>query len=151
MISSKDIQILREKTGLGIMECKKALEEASGNQKKAEEILQRSGAMEALKKSERQTSQGLIGSYVHSNGKIAVLIEVNCETDFVARNAEFQEFVHDLAMQVASMNPKDIDELKKQEFIKDTTLSIEDLLNQKIAKIGENIQIKRFVRYQLGE
>lgn len=151
MISSKDIQQLRVKTGVGIMDCKKALEEAKGDAKKAIEILKKKGAVKALKKAEKSTSQGLIESYIHSNGKIGVLIEVNCETDFVARNPEFNELVHDLAMQIASMDPKNVRELKDQEFIKDPDLKIEELLNQKIAKIGENIQIKRFVRYQLGE
>lgn len=150
MIPSKKIQELRSKTGVGVMDCKKALEEAKGDFKKAEEILKKSGAMKALKKADREVSQGIIESYIHDN-KVAVLLELNCETDFVARNSEFKELAHDIAMQIVSMKPKDVDELKKQEFIKDPSMTIEELLHSKIAKIGENIQIKRFVRYQLGE
>lgn len=151
MISTNEIQQLREKTGIGIMECKKALEEAEGNEKKAMDILKKSGAMKALKKAERKTGQGIIEAYVHSGGKIGVIVEVNSETDFVARNEEFKEFVHDIAMQIASMNPKDVEDLKKQDFIKDLDITIEELLTQKIQKIGENIKIKRFTRYELGE
>lgn len=151
MISSGDVQELRSKTGVGVMDCKKALEEAKGDFKLAQEILKKSGAMKALKKSERTAKEGLIESYIHSDGKIGVLIEVNSETDFVARNPEFRELVHNLAIQIASMNPKDVEELKKQEFVKDPGFTIEELLNNLIAKIGENIQIKRFVRYALGE
>lgn len=151
MITSKQIQSLREKTGIGIMECKKALEEAKGDEKKATEILKKSGAMKALKKSDRKTTEGIVETYSHGEGRIGVVVEVNTETDFVARNEEFKQFVHDIAMQIASMNPKDIDALKKQDFIKDLDITIGDLLTQKIQKIGENIKIKRFVRYELGE
>lgn len=150
-ISSKDIQALRAQTGVGVMDCKKALAEAKSDPKKALELIKKSGAMKAAKKAERVTSQGLIASYIHANGKIGVLIEVNCETDFVARNQIFREFVHDLAMQIASMDPKDIKTLETQEFIKDADLTIKDYVNQKIAQIGENIKIKRFVRYELGK
>lgn len=150
MISSKEIQTLRAKTGVGVMDCKKVLEEAKGDQKKAEEILKKCGAMKALKKAERNASQGLIESYVH-DGRVGVLLEINSETDFVARNPEFKELAHDIAMQIASMDPKDVNVLKKQEFIKDPAITIEELVHSKIAKIGENIQIKRFIRYKLGE
>jgi len=150
MVTSKDIQELRVKTGVGVMDCKKALEEAKCDQKKAEEILKKCGAMKALKKADRTTSQGLIESYIHDN-RVGVLLELNSETDFVAKNSEFKDLAHDLAMQIASMCPKNINELKKQDFIKDPSMTIEQLMHSKIAKIGENIQIKRFVRYQLGE
>ena len=133
------------------MECKKALVEADGDEKKAMELLKKSGAMKALKKSERKTEQGIIETYSHGNGKIGVIVEVNSETDFVARNPEFKEFCHDIAMQIASMKPKTVEELKKQAFIKDLDITIDELLTQKIQKIGENIQIKRFVRYELGD
>lgn len=149
-ISAKDIQTLRVQTGVGVMDCKKALVEAKDDFKKALEILKKKGVMKALKKAERTTSQGLITSYIHANGRIGVLIEVNCETDFVARNQIFGEFVHDLAMQIASMNPKDLKALEKQEFIKDPDLTIKDYIVAKIAQIGENIKIKRFIRYELG-
>lgn len=151
MISSKQIQELRAKTGAGIMDCKKALEEAEGDFDDAIKILKKTGAMKALKKSERETKQGLVDAYIHGEGNIGVLIEVNCETDFVSRNDEFKHLVHDIAMQIASMNPKDVIALKKQEFIKDPDITIEEMINEKIAKIGENIQIKRFIRYQLGQ
>lgn len=150
-ISAKDIQQLRSETGVGIMDCKKALEEAKGVFGKAREVLKKKGALMAAKKTQRETCQGLVESYIHGNGKIGVLIEVNCETDFVARNQNFAEFVHDLAMQIASMNPKNVESLLKQEFIKDPSLTIKEYLTQRIAQIGENIQIKRFIRYELGE
>jgi len=151
MITAKDIQELREKSGVGVMDCKKALTEAKGDLKKAEHILKKSGAMKALKKADRITSQGVIETYSHGEGRIGVIVEINSETDFVARNPEFKEFCHDIAMQIASMNPKDVSELKKQSFIKDLDMTIDELLTQNIQKIGENIQIKRFTRYQLGE
>lgn len=146
----KEIQKLRARTGVGVMDCKKALEDGKGDQKKAEEILKKSGAMKALKKAERNALEGLIEVYVH-DGRVGVLLELNSETDFVARNGEFKQLAHDIAMQIASMNPKNVDELKKQEFIKEPSMTIEELVTSKIAKIGENIQIKRFIRYQLGE
>lgn len=148
--SIQDVQKLREKTGLGIMECKRALSEAKGDLKYAESILAKKGAFMAAKKAERQTSQGLVDCYLHNN-KIGALIEVNCETDFVSRNEQFKAFVHDLCMQIASMNPKNIEELLEQEFIKDPSIKINDLINSAIQKIGENIKIKRFTRYELGE
>jgi elongation factor Ts len=148
--SVQDVQKLREKTGLGVMECKRALTEAKGDFKKAESVLAKKGVATAAKKAERATSQGLVDCYLHNN-KIGVLIEVNCETDFVSRNSEFKALVHDLCMQIASMNPKNVEELLKQEFIKDPSIKIGDLINSAIQKIGENIKIKRFVRYELGE
>lgn len=149
-MNAGDIQKLREETGAGIMECKRALEEAKGDFGKAKEILKERGALIAQKKSERVAGEGVIESYIHSNGKIGALVEINAETDFVARNPEFKEFAHDIAMQIASMDPKDVEGLLEQSFIKDQSLTIRDLLHQKIAKIGENIQIKRFVRYNLS-
>jgi len=150
MVSTKDIQKLRTESGFGIIECKNALEKSKGDIKKAIEVLKKSGKMKAAKKADRATEQGLVECYVHDS-RIGVLLEVNCETDFVARNDEFKDFVHDLAMQIASMNPKDVLALKKQAYIKDMDVTVEDLLNEKIGKIGENIQIKRFTRYELGE
>lgn len=149
-IDLRKVQELRSKTGLGVMDCRRALEEAKGSSEKAEKILRAKGSQVAAKKAERKTSQGLIDSYVHNN-KIGVLLEVNCETDFVAKNPEFKELVHDLAMQVVSMDPRNIKELLAQEFIKDPCLRVGDLINQKIQKMGENIKVKRFTRYQLGE
>lgn len=150
MISAVQIKRLREETGISIMECKKAMEESGGNFEKAHKILIQKGATVALKKSSRVTHQGIIDAYVHSN-KIGALIELNCETDFVARNPIFRDLAHDLSMQIASMNPKNIDELMRQEFIKDPSIAVSDLINQKIQKIGENITIAKFIRYELGE
>lgn len=149
-IGAEEVQKLRQETGLGVMDCRKALIEAKGNFKKAQAILAKKGALVAAKKANRKTSQGLIDGYLHE-GKIGVLVEVNCETDFVAKNPEFKDLVHDLAMQVASMNPKNVKELLSQEFIKDPALKIDNLITQKIQKIGENIKIKRFIRYELGD
>lgn len=192
------IKTLREKTGAGILDCKSALKETGGDLTKAVDYLRKKGLAAATKKSGRQTQEGMIGSYIHAGGKIGVLIEVNCETDFVARNTEFQELVRDLAMQIAGANPcaryirpeevpreildkereiyiaqaretkkpehviekiaegkvsKFLKEicLTEQAFIKDPDLTIKELIAQKIAKTGENIQIRRFTRYQLGE
>lgn len=147
-VTLKDVQKLREETGLGVMACRKALTEANGDAKKARTILAKKGEAVAAKKAERKTANGLVEGYVHG-GKIGVLVELNCETDFVSKNPEFKEFAHDLAMQIASMDPKDTDELLTQEFIKDPSLTIKDLFHQKIQKIGENIKISKFVRYQL--
>ncbi len=151
LFTAEDIQKLRQDTGAGVMACKRALEDAKGNLDKAKEYLKEAGAMVAAKKSERETKQGLIDTYVHGKGRIGVMVEVSCESDFVAKNPEFQGFVHDLALQISAMSPKNIDELLKQSFIKDDTMTIKDLLTEKIAKIGENIQIKRFSRYEIGE
>lgn len=192
------IKTLREKTGAGIMDCKTALKESGDDLDKAIEFLRRKGLASATKKSGRATEQGSIGSYIHAGGKMGVLIEVNCETDFVARNTEFQNLVKDLAMQVAGSSPppqflqeEDIPEeliakeraiyiaqakeskkpeaiaeriadgkLKKfvqevclleQAFIKDPNVTIKALIAEKISKTGENIQVRRFTRYRLGE
>lgn len=149
-ISVEQIKSLRSKTGAGIHDVKDALEKANGNEEVALEALKQKGLLKVAKKSERSTSQGLIDVYVHS-GRIGAMVEVNCETDFVARNDEFKTFVHDLSLQIASMNPQSVDELLKQEFIKDTSKTIQDLLNELIAKIGENIKINRLARFELGE
>ncbi|MFC1807375.1 translation elongation factor Ts [Candidatus Omnitrophota bacterium] len=188
------VKLLREKTSAGMMDCKSALSEAAGDVDKAIEILRKRGIGLASKKSARAAKEGVVASYIHLNNKVGVLIEVNCETDFVARNEEFKNFVKDLTMQVAASSPiflhkeevteeiiqkeKDIiRELNKnkppqaldkivegkinsyyqdnclmeQPFVKDPKVFIKDLLNDIISKTGENIIIKRFVRYQLGE
>jgi len=144
------IKKLREKTGAGVMDIKKALDEAKGDEKKAEKILKARGIEIVEKKANRATLQGLIDSYVHF-GKIGVLVEVNCETDFVARNEDFKKFVHEVALQIAASEAKTVEELLKEEYFKEPGTTIEDLLKSTIAKIGENIKIKRFVKYSLGE
>jgi elongation factor Ts len=192
------IKELREKTGAGIMDCKVALAQSQGDLVKAIDFLRQKGLATASNKAGRETREGIIGSYIHSGGKIGVLVEINCETDFVARNPEFQELVKDIAMQIAGsipaplyIRPEDVPaeviekekaiyiaqarETKKPEaviekiaqgkidkflqevclleqpFIKDPQVKIKDLIAQKIAKIKENIQVRRFTRYQLGE
>jgi len=150
-VNLTQVQKLREITGCGIGDCKKALEEVDGDFDKALEKLKSHGVEIAEKKSQRTTACGLIESYIHTNNKVGVLLEINCETDFVARNSEFKALAHDIALQIASMEPKNIDELLQQTFIKNPEMTIEKLIIEKIAKFGENIKVKRFVRYELGE
>ena len=147
--TTADIAELREQTGMGLMDVKKALEEAEGNKGKALELLKARGAHILAKKADREAAEGMVEAYVHS-GKIGVLVEVNCETDFVARGDDFKQFAKDVAMQVASMMPADVEELLTQDFIKGGG-TVADLLSQVTGKLGERIVIKRFTRYQLGE
>lgn len=149
-IKAKDVMELRERTGVGMMDAKKALVEAEGSMDKAIEILKAKGVSAAEKKADRAAGEGVVETYIH-NGRIGVMVEVNCETDFVARNEDFKNFAHDVAMQIASMNPDSVDALYEQPFIKSPNQTIRDLRNALVQKIGENIQIKRFVRYNLGE
>jgi len=194
-ISAAMVKDLRERTGVGMMDCKKALEETNGDIEKAIDLLREKGLSKAAKKSGRIASEGIVDSYIHG-GRIGVLIEVNSETDFVAKNEEFKVFVRDMAMQVAASNPKYVSReevpeeeinrerevlrhqalnegkpehivdkmvegriekyykevcLLEQPFIKNPDIVIKDLLAEKIAKIGENIKIRRFVRYEVGE
>lgn len=148
-IKASNVKELRERTGIGIMDAKKALIEAGGDMGKALSALKAKGAAVAAKKSGRQASEGVIKSYTHGN-RIGAIVEVNCETDFVARNPEFQQFAYDVAMQVASMGPQSVDDLYEQPFIKDSSQTIRDLRNGLVQKMGENIQIKRFIRFDLG-
>lgn len=150
MITITQIKKLRQKSGGGVMECRKALEEVKGDEKKALELLQKWGIEKSEKKAGRQTKAGIIESYIHAGAKVGVLLELLCETDFVARTADFKNLAHELSLQVASMNPQDVQTLAKQEYIRDPKLKIEDLVKQTIAKLGENIIISRFTRYQLG-
>lgn len=165
-LSVATIKELRERTGAGIMDCKRALEETSGDMDKAEELLTQQGIASAVKKATRSTEEGIVESYIHSGGRIGVLLEVNCETDFVARTDDFKELAHDIAMQVAAMSPsyvssddvpdgEDADSaetvLMCQPFIKDPSKSVQDLVNEGIGKLGENIRVRRFTRFSLGE
>ena len=160
------IKQLRESTGLGMMACKAALEETKGDIDKAIEILRKKGAIKAAERKERTAGEGVIGMYLHSNNKIGAMVELNCETDFVARTSEFQALAHDIAMQITAMNPKyikaeDVPEAEKdraqeyclmlQPFIKDPARTIESLVKDTVAKVGENIQVKRFSRFELGK
>lgn len=196
MIPAAVVKELREKTGAGMMDCKKALAETGGDLGKAIEYLREKGLAAAAKKSGRIAAEGVVESYIHMGGRIGVLVEVNCETDFVARTDEFRAFVRDVALQIAATNPqyltreevpeevlqKERDILKaqalnegkpekviekvvegrvekfyaencllEQSFVRDTDLTVSDLLKEKIAKIGENIHIRRFVRFEMGE
>lgn len=148
-IKAADVKELRERSGVGMMEAKKALVEAGGDMEKAAQALREKGAAVAEKKSDRSAAEGVVESYTHG-GRISVVVEVNCETDFVARNPEFREFAHDVAMQIASMKPASVDELYEQPFIKNSSMTIRELRNSLVQKIGENIQIRRFIRYELG-
>jgi elongation factor Ts len=195
-VTAKEVKALREKTGAGMMDCKKALSDTSGDFDEAVKTLRTKGLADAAKRSDRATSQGMVDSYIHANGKLGVLVEVGCETDFVAMNDDFKAFVHDVAMHVAAAAPKYITRedvpqeetdnemaiykeqakatgkpdnilekiasgklekyysqicLMEQDFVKDDSMTIEQLLGDVIAKIGENIQIKRFVRFELGK
>jgi elongation factor Ts len=143
------IKQLREKTGISIAECKKALELAGGDMDKAREVLKEKALSLVEKKSEAETKEGVVESYIHANGKIGVLLELDCQTDFVAKNSEFQALARDLAMHIAASNPQDQASLLSQAFIKDQAKTIQDLLNERIAKFGENIKISRFTRYQI--
>jgi elongation factor Ts len=194
-ISAQAVKELRERTGAGFMDCKRALEETGGDVEKAVALLRERGQAAAAKKSGREAREGLIGSYIHTGGRIGVLIEVNCETDFVARNEQFQKLVRDLAMQVAGLRPEWVDpehipaealEAKKAELLadettqkkpeairgqivdgqlrkwfkevclleqpfRDTEQTVRELITDAIATIGENIRVRRFSRYELGE
>jgi elongation factor Ts len=127
-----------------------ALEETENDYKKALEWLKKRGLEKAGKKADRETSQGLIDSYIHQGGKIGVLLELRCETDFVAKTDDFKQLSRELGMQISAMNPKDVKELLKQEYIRDPKMTVEDLIKSVIGKLGENITLARFVRYQLG-
>lgn len=141
---------LREETQAGVADCKNALVDANGDYKKAKELLKERGIEKAAKKGDRETAAGLIESYVHAGGKVGVLVEIRCETDFVAKNDAFKKLAHELALQIAAMEPTDVKELLKSPYIRDPKTTMEDLVKQTIATIGENITITQFTRMQLG-
>ncbi|OGC59923.1 translation elongation factor Ts [candidate division WWE3 bacterium RIFCSPLOWO2_01_FULL_42_11] len=151
MINLEEIKKLRDETGVSVIQCKKALEEADGDLAKAKEILAKIAAKLAQSKSDRDSSEGIIYSYIHTNHKIGVLLELSCETDFVARNEDFVKLAHELSMQIASTNPADLDELLPQDYIRDTSMKVQDLIQSTIGKLGENINVRRFTRYQVAE
>jgi len=148
-VDIKQIKQLREETQASIADCRKALEETNGNYEKAIEWLRKRGIEKAAKKADRETAQGLVEAYVHQNGKVGALVEILCETDFVARTDDFKHLVHEIAMQVAAMDPKDVASLLKQEYIRDSSITIENLIKQAIGKLGENIVIKEFKRFEI--
>ncbi len=149
MADVKLIKQLREETQASIADCRKALEETNEDFKKAKEWLVKHGIEKAEKKSDRETSQGLVESYIHQNGKVGAMVEILCETDFVARTEEFKKLAHEVAMQIVAMNPKDVETLLKQEYIRDSSLTIEQLVKSVIGKLGENIVIKGFTRLEI--
>ena len=196
MIDAKLIAQLREKTGAGIVDVKAALDETNGDMTAAEELLRKKGILKAGKKSDRVAGEGIVYSYIHGGGKVGVMLELRCETDFVARTDGFVQLAHDIALHIAAMNPLYLDEasvpaelvekereiykaelaeskkpeeimakildgkiqkyysdicLLKQAFIKDESMTVEDVIKHGISKMGENIQMKRFVRYHLGQ
>ena len=164
-ITTDLIKDLRARTSAGVMDCKKALEDADGDVEKAESLLKEKGIASAAKKADRDTDQGLVDTYIHSGGRIGAMIEINCETDFVARTDDFASLAHDIAMQVAAMSPtllaiedasgnENVTEdqcLLSQPFIKDPSKTIQDLINETVGKLGENIRVRRFQRFSLGE
>jgi elongation factor Ts len=195
-ITAASVQALRKTTGAGMMECKKALVEANGDPEKATDILRKSGAMKAAKRQDRETREGLVWSYIHMGGKIGVLVEINCETDFVARTNEFQQLAKDIAMHIAASSPDFIRReevpaellereksiyrdqaaqtgkpenvldrivegrlekfyqevcLLDQPFIKNPDISVQQLIQEVAGKVGENVQLRRFARFQLGQ
>lgn len=165
MVTTDDVKRLREETGAGIMDSKRALEQAGGNFDQAKQILREQGIAAAAKRSERTTSQGLVEAYIHGAGRIGALVEIQCETDFVARTEGFKQLARDVAMQVAAMNPLALDAadvpddapgtkadhaLLTQAFIKDGSKTVQDLVQETIAQTGENVRIARFARFELG-
>ena len=164
--SIESIKALREETGAGIMDCKRALEESNGDVDRAREILREQGIASAAKKAGRSTDEGVVDAYIHSGSRVGAIVELNCETDFVARTPDFLDLAHDIAMQVAAMSPRYVDAadvpdgdgrdpeevcLLQQPFIKDTSLSVVDIVNEAVGKLGENIRVKRFTRFSIGE
>lgn len=148
MISIEKIKELRSITGVSIGECKKALEKSDGDIKKAEEFLREVGEKIVEKRMDKETKNGIVDSYIHTGNKVGVLIELNCESDFVARSEDFQNLAHELCLQIAVGSSDDIPLLERK-WIKDESKTVKDLLNENIAKFGENISIKRFTRYEL--
>lgn len=144
----EDIAKLRELTGAGVVECKKALDEAEGDFDRAKDIIFERGIARAEKKSDRATGAGLLETYIH-NGRVAVMVELRCETDFVARNEKFQGLAHDIAMHIAAMAPETVEELLTQQYVKDPSMTIEELVKNLIGTIGENMKVERFARFEL--
>jgi len=149
-VTIDQIKKLRAKTKAGIADCRRALEESAGDLKKAEELLKSWGMGKAAKKADRAVGSGLIETYMHAGGRIGAMVEVACETDFVARTDEFKNLAHEIAMQITAMDPTTVEELLKQEYIRDSAKTIDELVKETIAKVGENIVIKRFMRFELG-
>ena len=152
MATGKDeVKRLREETGAGVMDCKRALEESKGDFERAKALIKERGLAKAQKKSDREAKEGIVEAYVHAGGRIGAMVEVSSETDFVARNPEFRELAKELAMQVAAMDPKDVDELLEQAYIRDASKKVGELVTGIAAATGENVRVRRFKRFQLGQ
>ena len=150
-ISAELVKKIREETGAGVMDIRRALLEVNGDEKAAKDLLKEKGEAAVAKRTERETAQGVIETYVHSGGKVGAMVFLACETDFVAKTDEFKALARELAMQVAAMNPTNVDELVDQDYIRDPGKNVKQLVNEVIAKTGENIQIKRIARFSLGD
>lgn len=150
-VNLEKIKQLRDRTKAGVMDCRQALEECGGDLKKAEEWLKEKGIASARKRAGRETSCGLVEAYVHPDSRVASVVELACETDFVAKTDEFKKLAHELALQVAAMAPKDVKDLLAQPWIRDEKTKVGDLIAQTIAKVGENIVVKRIYRCELGK
>lgn len=148
-IDLKLIKKLRDETSASIADCRKALDESNGNFDKALEWLKKRATEIAAKKADRETSEGIIEAYIHQGGKVGVLVELLCETDFVAKTDDFKKLAKEIGMQIAAMDPKDVETLLKQEYIRDGSTTIEQLVKTAIGKVGENITVKRFIRFEI--
>ncbi len=147
-MANGDVVKLREITGAGIMDCKRAMEEAGGDLEKAKALIMERGLVKAEKKAERATGAGILESYIH-NSRVGVLLDLRCETDFVVRSDPFRALAKELVMQIAAMNPENVEALLNQEFVKDPSMKVEQLVKNTVAKVGENIKVEKFCRYEL--
>ncbi len=150
-IDPKEIQRLRTETNAGVMDCKRALEDAGGDYRKATELLKERGVASAAKKSDRVAKEGIVASYIHAGGRVGAIVEIASETDFVARSDQFQKLAQEVAMQVAAMAPADLDALYAQAYIRDASKTIKELVTTLAASVGENVSVRRFQRFALGE
>jgi len=152
MASAKDdVKRLREETGAGVMDCKRALDEAKGDFEKARGLIRERGLAKAKEKADREAKEGIVEAYVHAGGRIGAIVELSSETDFVARNPDFRGLAKEIAMQVAAMDPTDVDQLLEQPYIRDSSKTIGELVTTIAATTGENVRIKRFKRFELGQ
>jgi len=146
-----DVKRLREETGAGVMDCKRALDEAKGDFEKARGLIKERGLAKAKEKADREAKEGIVEAYVHAGGRIGAIVELSSETDFVARNPDFRGLAKEIAMQVAAMDPTDVDQLLEQPYIRDSSKTIGELVTTIAATTGENVRIKRFKRFELGQ
>jgi len=148
---AREVAKLRTETGAGVMDCKRALQDAAGDYEKAKSLLKERGLARAAKTAEREANQGAVEAYIHAGGRIGALVELSSETDFVARNQDFKDLAREIAMQVAAMEPADVDELLGQSYIKDAGRTIGDLVTALAASTGENVHVRRIARFELGK